>query len=308
MPIEEIKGLMGVGGKRKTQRRCTTNKQKKCVETWSSDEYEEFHSTKDIIALIQEAEMKAQRTKNKAIKSGVLSADNSADVKPPAEEVVIQETSTYKKAVEVKKPPARKMSDPKPETNKENNKKTKSNTKKVTTFSGVRSEESDFESDWNRTAKRAKIKNRRRTIAFREDVYEEDEKVTTKARPGKKERENETKKTPKAAPTPSQVTVAAPAAKPVATPAVTSTTKSKQVKPMPRRKRIASEMLYYWSSSSDEEFGRIKPNENEDDDNHLEQHGWIVGDSHKKLVTLLAHAKGKKIDDCAVKEAIHKKK
>ncbi|KAL9704399.1 hypothetical protein quinque_007917 [Culex quinquefasciatus] len=26
---------------------------------------------------------------------------------------------------------------------------------------------------------------------------------------------------------------------------------------------------------------------------HMQQHGWIVGDSHKKLVTLLAHAKGK---------------
>lgn len=308
MPIEEIKGLMGVGGKRKTQRRCTTNKQKKCVETWSSDEYEEFHSTKDIIALIQEAEIKAQRTKNKVMKSGILSAENSAEVKPPVEEVATQETSTEKKAVEVKKPPARKMSDPKPETNKENNKKTKSTAKKVTTFSGVRSEESDFESDWNRTVKRAKIKNRRRTIAFREDVYEEDEKVTTKVRAAK-DSESEPKKAPKAAPAISQVAVTtAPAGKPIAAPAVTSTTKSKQGKSMPRRKRIASEMLYYWSSSSDEEFGRIKPNENEEDDNHLEQHGWIVGDSHKKLVTLLAHAKGKKIDDCAVKEAIHKKK
>uniref|UniRef100_A0A182LVE7 Uncharacterized protein n=1 Tax=Anopheles culicifacies TaxID=139723 RepID=A0A182LVE7_9DIPT len=26
---------------------------------------------------------------------------------------------------------------------------------------------------------------------------------------------------------------------------------------------------------------------------HLQQHGWIMGDSHKKLVTMLAHAKGK---------------
>lgn len=81
---------------------------------------------------------------------------------------------------------------------------------------------------------------------------------------------------------------------------------------MPRRKRIASEMLYYWSSSSDEEFGRIEADsDNEDEDNsenHLEQHGWIVGDSHKKLVTLLAHAKGKKIEDCGVKESVHKRK
>ncbi|CAH2226325.1 jg17182, partial [Pararge aegeria aegeria] len=27
---------------------------------------------------------------------------------------------------------------------------------------------------------------------------------------------------------------------------------------------------------------------------HPQQHGWIVGDSHKKLVTMLAHAKGRK--------------
>lgn len=78
---------------------------------------------------------------------------------------------------------------------------------------------------------------------------------------------------------------------------------------MTRRKRKASEMLYYWSSSSDEEFGRIKPRDDNFDDDNLEQHGWIVGDSHKKLVTLLAHAKGKKIEDCGVKKAIsHKKK
>lgn len=39
---------------------------------------------------------------------------------------------------------------------------------------------------------------------------------------------------------------------------------------------------YYWSSEGDEE------------QEHLQQHGWIVGDSHKKLVTMLAHAKGRK--------------
>lgn len=39
---------------------------------------------------------------------------------------------------------------------------------------------------------------------------------------------------------------------------------------------------YSWSSEGDEEQER------------LQQHGWIVGDSHKKLVTMLAHAKGRK--------------
>lgn len=38
----------------------------------------------------------------------------------------------------------------------------------------------------------------------------------------------------------------------------------------------------FWSSDGD------------DEQEHLQQHGWIVGDSHKKLVTMLAHAKGRK--------------
>ncbi|CAH2103103.1 unnamed protein product [Euphydryas editha] len=38
---------------------------------------------------------------------------------------------------------------------------------------------------------------------------------------------------------------------------------------------------YYWSEGDDEQ-------------EHPQQHGWIVGDSHKKLVTMLAHAKGRK--------------
>ncbi|XP_046976828.1 uncharacterized protein LOC124542928 [Vanessa cardui] len=38
---------------------------------------------------------------------------------------------------------------------------------------------------------------------------------------------------------------------------------------------------HYWSEGDDEQ-------------GHPQQHGWIVGDSHKKLVTMLAHAKGRK--------------
>ncbi|CAH0746191.1 unnamed protein product [Diatraea saccharalis] len=41
-------------------------------------------------------------------------------------------------------------------------------------------------------------------------------------------------------------------------------------------------VAYYWSSEGD------------DEQEHQQQHGWIVGDSHKKLVTMLAHAKGRK--------------
>lgn len=62
-----------------------------------------------------------------------------------------------------------------------------------------------------------------------------------------------------------------------------------------RTKRHSSEKLYYWSSSSDSDVepGDTAGGENEDSmiPQQPEQHGWIVGDSHKKLVTLLAHAK-----------------
>jgi hypothetical protein len=67
-----------------------------------------------------------------------------------------------------------------------------------------------------------------------------------------------------------------------------------------RTKRQSSEKLYYWSSSSsDSEPERgdtadtAGDGQNEESmvPHQPEQHGWIVGDSHKKLVTLLAHAK-----------------
>lgn len=48
-------------------------------------------------------------------------------------------------------------------------------------------------------------------------------------------------------------------------------------KPRPR-----TTAYYNWSSEGD------------DEPEHVQQHGWIVGDSHKKLVTMLAHAKGRK--------------
>lgn len=73
-----------------------------------------------------------------------------------------------------------------------------------------------------------------------------------------------------------------------------------------RRKRAAVNTLYYWSSSSEDEFNDMietKPIRDEfDDDDHPIQHGWIVGDSPKKLVTMLAQAKGKKLEVSSVKE------
>lgn len=74
-----------------------------------------------------------------------------------------------------------------------------------------------------------------------------------------------------------------------------------------RKKRNAADTLYYWSSSSDDELGdmiEVKPirEEDDDDEDRPMQHGWIVGDSPKKLVTMLAQAKGKKTDADCVKE------
>lgn len=74
-----------------------------------------------------------------------------------------------------------------------------------------------------------------------------------------------------------------------------------------RRKRAASNTLYYWSSSSEDESQdliEVKPvrDEIDEDEDRPMQHGWIVGDSPKKLVTMLAQAKGKKVDTDSVKE------
>ncbi|XP_015108800.1 uncharacterized protein LOC107035748 isoform X2 [Diachasma alloeum] len=59
-----------------------------------------------------------------------------------------------------------------------------------------------------------------------------------------------------------------------------------------RRKRAAANQLYYWSSSTDddEEVVPVGPVVEEEDDRQ-EQHGWIVGDSHKKMITMLAMEK-----------------
>lgn len=313
MSMEQIKELIGVG-KRKTQRRCATNRQNKFVETWSSDEYEEFHSTKDIIALIQEAEMRAQRSKAK------LDKQHSEATAANAHEPKVENATASKTNSECK-------SEKSKEVNKKGKtimKSTESNKSKPrkTTFSDVKSEDSDFDEHWNKTAKRSKIRNRRRTIASREDILVEDSPkskpranskqmdssieakntlaVTDKKREIKETKETKEVKEMKETKETTPSTIDQNEKRP-----------TKDGKPMPRRKRIASEMLYYWSSSSDEEFGRIEPSEMDDEDNndgHLEQHGWIVGDSHKKLVTLLAHAKGKKIEDCGVKESVHKRK
>lgn len=62
-----------------------------------------------------------------------------------------------------------------------------------------------------------------------------------------------------------------------------------------RRKRTAALQLYYWSSSSDEEEAPEPiPMPEEEEDDRQEQHGWIVGDSHKRMITMLAMEKQQK--------------
>lgn len=77
--------------------------------------------------------------------------------------------------------------------------------------------------------------------------------------------------------------------------------------PSNRRKRCTANPLYHWSSSSEDESRdliEVRPirDEFDDDDDRPMQHGWIVGDSPKKLVTMLAQAKGKKSETDTVKE------
>lgn len=330
MSVGQIKELIGVG-KRKSQRKCASNRQNKFVETWSSDEYEEFHSTKDIIALIQEAEMKALRTKSRLAKQNaetnptVAQSDNENESKSvnSSANVSIESKDVKKEKFKVKSK-ADSSSNELVVPSESDNVPTiiteciKPKTKK-TSFEKFQSEgESDFDEHWNKTAKRAKIRDRRRTIATRDEASNVKDIKIKKQMPepsiSKKQQMSIAKKC-------KNVPMVTEFNEKIKHPIETSKTsvpknskpgsKSKNSKSTTRRKRIASDMLYYWSSSSDEEFGRIQTSDHDDEDNsenHLEQHGWIVGDSHKKLVTLLAHAKGKKIEDCGVKETIHKKK
>lgn len=319
MSVEQIKGIIGVG-MRKAQRRCTANRQNKLVETWSSDEYEEFHTTKDIIALIQEAEMKAQRSKARSAKQNAeaKNASASADKTDGGD----SQAKNAKPITDVKKEKSKDSRKVKPEdtqleiSNDDVVENVKSKGKKTASDKFQSEDESDFDEHWNKKAKRAKIRNRRRTITSREDLIEKKVKSKSKDKPGKKQHPLPKKQDLVSVLPPAVVSEKKKHSKeiehPKSMPKSSSHKTTKDGKPMPRRKRIASEMLYYWSSSSDDEFGRIEADsENEDEDtseNHLEQHGWIVGDSHKKLVTLLAHAKGKKIEDCGVKESVHKRK
>lgn len=308
MSMNEIVELIGVG-QRKTQRRCAANKQKTFAENWSSDEYEDFHATKDIFALIHEAEMKAGRARSRTARNNakrenqhdaekmVKQQDGTNDLKSTSKESVKDkenksslqdrkdatvvpadsDTLNDESKCEQSKKSHSKSADPKVTSKKP------AKVKKSRSFVEIESDDSEEEFNSKKISqpsKNPKIKNPRHTIS--NEIQKTMSKGISNGARVKQNRSVDSRD-------------------------FKSDEKSK-VKPMARRKRKASEMLYYWSSSSDEDFGRIKPRDDNFDDDNLEQHGWIVGDSHKKLVTLLAHAKGKKIEDCAVKEAIHKKK
>lgn len=302
MSMNQIAELIGVG-QRKTQRRCAANKQKTFAENWSSDEYEDFHATKDIFALIHEAEMKAGRARSRTARSNAKrqqeieknerNAEATGKSKIDAKDKENKATSddkddaikeTFTETIEIKKSEPSRRSHSKSTDSKSSPRKP-AKVKRSQSFVASESENSDSEinrkkvSSTTKPTNQSKIKNRRQTISSRRELHKTASKANgVRVKPNRSTDSRDFR-----------------------------TDGKMKAKPMARRKRKASEMLYYWSSSSDEDFGRIKPRDNFDDDN-LEQHGWIVGDSHKKLVTLLAHAKGKKIEDCAVKKAINKKK
>ncbi|GAB0094978.1 hypothetical protein DMENIID0001_103040 [Sergentomyia squamirostris] len=290
MSLEQIEEIIGIG-KRKSQRKCAVGKQKILAETWSSDEYEDFQTTKDIIALIQEKELKSsqrawrnQRRRESQKNQSLRGIDDSNENQDDS-----RETWDVRRALGLQC------------------KKTRAGKKAVRIAGGSDVETSQKTRD--PPARPAKIKKRRQTVAYRatepspspeRDIpMKRVVKRRSSVRGATSDGESGGKKGKK---------VKFPESSKEAEDKKDPTWK--QSRPMARSKRRASEMLYYWSSSSDDEFGRINNSRDDDDDDDLsqeggeclQQHGWIVGDSHKKLVTLLAHAKGKKTEDCSVKE------
>lgn len=293
MSMNEIVELIGVG-QRKTQRRCAANKQKTFAENWSSDEYEDFHATKDIFALIHEAEMKAGRARSRTVRSNAkrerqqesdkiekiedvasnvkskIGVANAKDKENKATTDGKSDIAMEADELDGKKSEPSKRSQSK-STDSKGSVKKPAKVKRSRSYVATESDDSDEEFDLKKSspaAKAPKIKNRRQTISSRNDLHKTAAKAISngaRVKPNRSVDSRDFKADGKV-----------------------------KTKPMARRKRKASEMLYYWSSSSDEDFGRIKPRDDNFDDDNLEQHGWIVGDSHKKLVTLLAHAKGKK--------------
>ncbi|XP_017486064.1 PREDICTED: uncharacterized protein LOC108374594, partial [Rhagoletis zephyria] len=246
MSQEEIVKLINEG-QRKSKRRCATNRPKKLVEMWSSDEYEEFLSTKDIIALIEEKEKQETRKKRKSANQLSTCSNKNKVIEPP--KLIPSRRKSVRCLVDKDE---RLLGGP----------------------AGAEKSRGRKHSDFK------EIVNNVKTLK-----WEPCTSVVVNKKHTSNNNNNQCYKNRR---------------------------KNQSNQSSPRRKRLASEKLYYWSSSSDEDFGKINSTcEQElDGGEQYQKHGWIVGDSHKKLVTLLAIAKGnKKVDNsCGVKKNVSRKK
>ncbi|KAL5275343.1 hypothetical protein ACFFRR_001318 [Megaselia abdita] len=256
-------------GQRKSQRRCAANRPKKLVEMWSSDEYEEFLSTNDVIALIEEKE-REEKQKQIPVKitarrnTIVIDKAEGIKIKPKAgksNQPTIPTTpkiTSRRKTISVVNQP-KLSSDP--------FRKPQSFSSKPTT---VNKKETASLTEDTKFVIPSKISKRRKTVS------QKTEEIVNNVTPKKKK------------------------------------TEESEMKAQQRKKRQSVDRLYYWSSSSeDEDFGRL-PSPNQEEEvvsEQYQQHGWIVGGSHKKLVKLLAFAKGtKKVDDSGLKPSSNGKR
>lgn len=254
-------------GQRKSQRRCAANRTKKLVEMWSSDEYEEFLSTNDVIALIEEKEReeKQKQTPSKInARRNTIVIDKAEETKPKPKAgksnqqilPVAPKITSRRKTISVVNQP-KLSSDP---------------FRKPQSFGSKQPAANKKEKNHSAEDKRlvpSKISKRRKTVS------QKTEELVNNVTPKKKKNEES------------------------------------EIKAQ-RKKRQSVDRLYYWSSSSeDEDFGRLpSPNQEEEvGSEQYQQHGWIVGGSHKKLVKLLAFAKGtKKVDDSGLKPSSNGKR
>ncbi|XP_039962619.1 uncharacterized protein LOC120776145 [Bactrocera tryoni] len=363
MSQEEIVKLINEG-QRKSKRRCATNRPKKLVEMWSSDEYEEFLSTKDIIALIEEKEKQETRkkrktsnhlspcnNKNKVIETPKLITGRRKSVRCVADNkerhieasVELQNYHCSKSKAQSNHVPIHSLENKgkhtrscttvdsdiklknnisselnhKSTTNRLSNKKkrlAKASSETVVPKSlaliGENKKESKMETTSTENAKDMRQGKEEKLDNNLSDLKQ----INSRTRSNKdrkhvecKEIVNNTKSLPREPGTSVVVNK-----KHTNNQSYKNRRKNQSHQSPPRRKRLASEKLYYWSSSSDEDFGKINATcaQEFDGGEQYQKHGWIVGDSHKKLVTLLAIAKGnKKVDNsCGVKKNVCRKK
>lgn len=359
MSQEEIVKLINEG-QRKSKRRCATNRPKKLVEMWSSDEYEEFLSTKDIIALIEEKEKQETRkkrkssnhlntcnNKNKIIETPKLITGRRKSVRCVDNKERPIETSVELQNYQCSKSKA--QSNHVPIHFLENKGKY---TRSCTTVDSDIKLKNNISSELNHKSTTNRINNKKKRPAKSSSetaapkslaLIGEDKKMSkmditsadnvkdmqqgkeeklennlkqinsrTRSNKDRKHTEckaivNNTKTLPREPGTSVVVNK-----KHTNNQSYKNRRKNQSHQSPPRRKRMASEKLYYWSSSSDEDFGKINSTcaQEFDGGEQYQKHGWIVGDSHKKLVTLLAIAKGnKKVDNsCGVKKNVCRKK